>query len=213
MKPIETYWKGRMFRSRLEARWAVFFETTWIQWDYEPEGYMLRSGPYLPDFFLRLDTSPHEGAGYWVEVKPAGLPSERVMTRMRDLCVDTGHNGFVVAGNPWPGEFEFWKFSRRYDHRPRGGLVFHRPAHRTLEWPYVDPAWLLCTDVPWDCTEDAFAAAMSARFEHKARTVAGFTRAGDVLAELRRGPRIGRALNEAEARGQAEERLEGTEPA
>lgn len=36
---IETVYKGYRFRSRLEARWAVFFDYLKIRWEYEPEGY------------------------------------------------------------------------------------------------------------------------------------------------------------------------------
>ena len=39
IKPIETVYKGDRFRSRLEARWAVFFDAARIKWEYEPEGY------------------------------------------------------------------------------------------------------------------------------------------------------------------------------
>lgn len=88
IKPIETVYKGYKFRSRLEARWAVFFDALEIRWEYEPEGY--RIGPhclepdqegmcpdyrpypetyecmhrrmYLPDFRLPDQKS-------WVEVK------------------------------------------------------------------------------------------------------------------------------------------------
>ena len=67
IKPIETQYKGYRFRSRLEARWAVFFETLGIDWLYEPEGFekentegeMIR---YLPDFYL-------PGTDTWIEVK------------------------------------------------------------------------------------------------------------------------------------------------
>ena len=53
MKAIQTHYNGYKFRSRLEARWAVFFETLGIKWIYEPEGYILKNGEYyLPDFFL-----------------------------------------------------------------------------------------------------------------------------------------------------------------
>lgn len=50
--PIETWYKGCRFRSRLEARWAVFFDTAKIRWDYEPQGYIVNGRCYLPDFFL-----------------------------------------------------------------------------------------------------------------------------------------------------------------
>ena len=50
IKPIETHWRGYRFRSRLEARWAVFMDHLGVEWVYEPEGFSLRSGYYLPDF-------------------------------------------------------------------------------------------------------------------------------------------------------------------
>lgn len=35
IKPIQTRYKGYHFRSRLEARWAVFFDALGIAWKYE----------------------------------------------------------------------------------------------------------------------------------------------------------------------------------
>ncbi len=53
IRAIETHYAGCRFRSRLEARWAVFFDTLGIKWVYEPEGYILPNGEwYLPDFWL-----------------------------------------------------------------------------------------------------------------------------------------------------------------
>jgi len=64
IKAIETEYKGYRFRSRLEARWAVFFDTLGIAWEYEKEGYDLgKAGWYLPDFWL-------PEAKTWLEVKP-----------------------------------------------------------------------------------------------------------------------------------------------
>jgi hypothetical protein len=63
IKPIETEYKGYKFRSRLEARWAVFFDAMNVNWYYEPEGFHLPNGlDYLPDFYL----PDHD---IWVEVK------------------------------------------------------------------------------------------------------------------------------------------------
>lgn len=54
IKPIETEYKGYRFRSRLEARWAVFFDALGIEYQYEPEGFELPSGKrYLPDFKVK----------------------------------------------------------------------------------------------------------------------------------------------------------------
>lgn len=52
VRPIPTTYRGRLFRSRLEARWAVFFDHLGIDFRYEDEGYQLPSGWYVPDFFL-----------------------------------------------------------------------------------------------------------------------------------------------------------------
>lgn len=63
IKAIETQYKGYRFRSRLEARWAVFFDALGIEWEYEKEGYDLgEAGWYLPDFWL-------PEFGIWVEIK------------------------------------------------------------------------------------------------------------------------------------------------
>jgi hypothetical protein len=60
---IQTNYAGCRFRSRLEARWAVFFDAMGIPWEYEPQGYTLSDGKnYLPDFLLTE-------CGTWVEVK------------------------------------------------------------------------------------------------------------------------------------------------
>lgn len=53
IKALETPYKGYRFRSRLEARYAVFFDTLSIVWEYEKEGYLLEdTTPYLPDFYF-----------------------------------------------------------------------------------------------------------------------------------------------------------------
>ena len=53
LKAIQTEYKGYKFRSRLEARWAVFLDALGVKWEYEPEGYDLENGSaYLPDFRL-----------------------------------------------------------------------------------------------------------------------------------------------------------------
>lgn len=64
IKAIETEYAGCRFRSRLEARWAVFFDVLGITWEYEPNAYHIGFGgfSYLPDFWL-------PGTRTWVEVK------------------------------------------------------------------------------------------------------------------------------------------------
>jgi hypothetical protein len=64
MKPIETIYNGCRFRSRLEAKWAVFFDAGGIKYEYEPEGFELSNGSkYLPDFYF-------PDYDWYCEVKP-----------------------------------------------------------------------------------------------------------------------------------------------
>jgi hypothetical protein len=64
IKAIETHYAGVTFRSRLEARWAVFMDAVMINWEYEPERVQLPGGgTYLPDF--------KTAAGAYIEVKGA----------------------------------------------------------------------------------------------------------------------------------------------
>lgn len=58
-KAIETIYNGYRFRSRLEARWAVFFDAAGIRYEYEPEGFEIGEDfgwdpplRYLPDFYF-----------------------------------------------------------------------------------------------------------------------------------------------------------------
>jgi hypothetical protein len=68
IKAIETNYMGCRFRSRLEARWAVFFDALGWNWQYEKEGFIIghdKTIPWLPDFEI---TTP-KGQNFYVEVK------------------------------------------------------------------------------------------------------------------------------------------------
>ena len=72
IKVIQTHYNGYSFRSRLEARWAVFFDACGVKYEYEPEGYDLGNGlMYLPDFLLHGVDGRCSGNGgnLYVEVK------------------------------------------------------------------------------------------------------------------------------------------------
>jgi hypothetical protein len=90
LRSIETFYDGHRFRSRLEARWAVFFRELAIPYEYEPEGYKLSSGFYLPDFWL-----PRQDC--WFEVKPA-QPTEEEVALARDLGEITGKRSLIMFG-------------------------------------------------------------------------------------------------------------------
>ena len=62
IKPIETQYNGFRFRSRVEARWAIFFDVIGLKYEYEMEGYDMEGTRYLPDFYIpSLDR--------WFEIK------------------------------------------------------------------------------------------------------------------------------------------------
>ncbi len=69
IKAIETSYKGHRFRSRLEARWAVFFDKLRWKWRYEHQGYVIGYAddtlPWLPDFEVITPSGQH----FYVEVK------------------------------------------------------------------------------------------------------------------------------------------------
>lgn len=87
---IPTEYNGITFRSRTEARWAVFLDVLKIKWEYEAEGYQLLSGSYLPDFWV-----PEIDA--FLEVKPEGAEEDR---RWSELVALTNKRLFVTSGAP-----------------------------------------------------------------------------------------------------------------
>lgn len=91
--PIETQYNGFLFRSRLEARWAVFFDTLNIEYRYEPEGYDLDGIWYLPDFYLPK-------LRYWIEIK-ADLPTPEERQKAIMLAQATQQLVFIFAGDIW----------------------------------------------------------------------------------------------------------------
>jgi len=77
IKPIETFYNGYRFRSRLEARWAVFFDEIGAKYEYEPEGFCINENIYyLPDFLLIAgkNAGGRTPERFYVEVK--GTPTE-----------------------------------------------------------------------------------------------------------------------------------------
>lgn len=98
LKPIETTWRGIRYRSRTEARWAVFLTTAEIAFEYEKEGYALPSGPYLPDFWL-----PERK--HWLEIK-GQEPTDREKRLARELATATESSVFFGIGIPDPDNYD-----------------------------------------------------------------------------------------------------------
>ena len=105
MQAIETVYNGYRFRSRLEARWAVFFDAMGIKYQYEPEGFKgFNDIPYLPDFYLPdLDI--------YVEVKGSRQAliedSEKIAAAIDFNSTPIAKKGLLILGDiPNPEKIE-----------------------------------------------------------------------------------------------------------
>lgn len=160
IKPIETRYKGCRFRSRLEARWAVFFDAMHIEWEYEKEGYNLGElGCYLPDFWLPQ-------VNMWAEVKAKEFtPEERY--KILDLAYGTHHPVLMLVGPP---DFLTYEATDGYDYLLGEGHMYHLTESRfygNTEFQMMPKNKMRDAIKSDGCyqLERAINAALSARFE------------------------------------------------
>ena len=67
IKAIETLYRGHYFRSKAEARFAVFLDCLGVKWEYEPQGFDLGNGlKYLPDFKIYDVSTYHNSVRHLV---------------------------------------------------------------------------------------------------------------------------------------------------
>ena len=101
-RAIETAYAGCRFRSRTEARWAVFFDAMGFPWEYEKEGYELPSGRYLPDFYVggMLAGFPY----IWLEIK-GKPPTEKELKLLAELAAHTNIIACMAVGIPGTAKF------------------------------------------------------------------------------------------------------------
>lgn len=154
IKPILTDYGDYRFRSRLEARWALFFDRVGIAWDYEPEGFSLPvNGRYLPDFWLP------ESACY-VEIKPFKTPVQKETAKCKELSQE--HRVLLICGDPLEHR------AMTYENGDRSG-PFARNA--MSDWPMVkfSPGMRDISLVEfgsYTSTKNAARDARKAKFEH-----------------------------------------------
>lgn len=120
IKAIETVYKGLRFRSRLEARWAVFFDTAHISYEYEPEGFELPDGTrYLPDFYL-------PEYDWYVEVKPPRNGAEEDL-KMASRFVGEKIKVLLLLGNiPPKKDIELWHYYAMYFNPLRNEVLIEK---------------------------------------------------------------------------------------
>ena len=168
IKAIETIYKGYRFRSRLEARWAVFFDAIGVQWEYEKQGLIMPNGKYyLPDFWLSSEQL------FW-EVKNE---NENLFAFYKQLGdIDNVIPLVLSAGPPW----NYYTSDVGYLGLADEGWWSHCPKCNKVGFTYAGWAGYIkgckCYDMKnssykFDGTKTdkiikAIAAAKQARFEH-----------------------------------------------
>ncbi len=166
MKPIETIYKGYKFRSRLEARWAIYFDFLKIEWKYEHEGFLLENGvTYLPDFYL-----PKFNGGIYAEIKPDKFTGAEA-DKCSDLCYESGKPVWMLQDVP---DFRAYILLEKLEDSVvwSPATPFFINAERTSRlqtdppqadfFSYKIPEYLMDEE-----NKQAILAARQARFEHK----------------------------------------------
>lgn len=168
-KAIPTRYKKYKFRSRTEARWAVFLDALQCEWIYEPEGFELESGLYLPDFWvtnlnIKGTSSRPVADGFFIEIKPAGF-DQHTLILCRQLADATRKPTFLLAGNVGVGEYKSWRWEPygAVESCPTEDLVSVFAFHIVTA---CSPLFQLPGNTFGGILNKGFTAAGSARFEH-----------------------------------------------
>lgn len=167
---IQTRYDGYAFRSRLEARHAVYFNTLNINWRYEPQGFKLASGEcYLPDFYLpNVGLRSTEEHGLWVEIK--GEYNSDEWDSFAQFCREKDENGAFLTervSSEWSDETNFQ--APRWDNHMM--FVMCEGCHH-VKYEFSEGQYMNCESCGGHCSENtrpltiAQANARSARFEH-----------------------------------------------
>lgn len=81
-----------LFRSKLEARWSVYFDLLAFKWEYEPFRFDIGGGiTYTPDFSV-------EEIGL-IEVKPARKLLSESLPRISKFVAKTGNRVYAVCAS------------------------------------------------------------------------------------------------------------------
>ena len=106
IKAKETYYDGYRFRSRLEARWAVFFNNIGLEYEYEMEGFDMEECSYLPDFYI-------PSIDRWFEIKGQPLTVSEIQ-KCEQFCRRKDNENIkfsILIGAPKPLMLEEENFS------------------------------------------------------------------------------------------------------
>lgn len=143
IRAIPTTYRGVNFRSRLEARYAAFFDAVRWPWRYEP----IDLDGYIPDFVLEFEAGP-----LLIEIKPRVTPC--VTQAARDRICDAKWDGEAAillsswnddtGPHPSPGDF-----GERINDVP--GEVFAWGPARFAFCLSCGQATIVAEDYSWRC--------------------------------------------------------------
>jgi hypothetical protein len=179
IKVIQTKFAGHFFRSRTEARWAVFFKTLGLKYKYEIEGFEFDGGlRYLPDFWL-------PELGLWFEVKGVE-PTDKEVYLVHLLSDRSKKDAIIAIGAPKDGDEQLIVFpgdarkhSSRWAYISDSLCSFPIPFHFNTflfkgdEWLVARNDYLgIVIEFPWitasaKSVAHAYDAASCARFEYE----------------------------------------------
>jgi hypothetical protein len=174
---LETRWKGWRFRSRLEARWAVYFDDLGIAFQYETISYVMDGLCYLPDFWLPQ-------VGLWAEVKPRPFDAMELL-KIDRLVRGTGDAAILLIGPP---DFNSYSTIELAEHAGIPELIWSDVLISNYHsYPRDEHRFYACTEfagdgqgpfkIPDDCDwardeiAHAIQASRSARFEYDDRYI------------------------------------------
>jgi hypothetical protein len=170
VRSIPTNYAGCTYRSRVEARWAIWFDSVGLRFQYEPQGFFIRSGAYLPDFWV-------EGWRMFLEVKGVE-PTDEERRKCAELAIAAECDVLLAVGAP-EERFQLLWFDRDGEREDRYAIARDKFSAAGF-WLVSDSAfddrgnWIGPNKTRFlprgpmfsGALDQAFAEARSARFEH-----------------------------------------------
>jgi hypothetical protein len=106
-----TNYLGITFRSKLEAVWALFFDSLGWSYRYEPQQYDIDKYKYKPDFLLPdfdifIEIKPQDEVG-----KPISMTTQEIIVakeKCQLLHLKTKKSVWLIRGNPTPPLFKIF---------------------------------------------------------------------------------------------------------
>lgn len=144
---ITTHYGKTIFRSRLEARWAAFFDLRGWAWTYEP----FDGSGYIPDFLIKGERP------FIVEIKPA-TTLEEYEAAMESISIPWElfpRERVALGVDPLPGIARKYVQDGMFQFEHTGGLI-QSDWCRPDWWPVVWYWCVMCDEIRFHVPEGDF---------------------------------------------------------